>query len=468
MGMQEPSSASVCSAPGRGNGKSLPDEDVLDILRLILRVEPLDVLLQKVVDTIAGAFNVKRVSLGVLDEKTGLFCPKALHGYPPERSVAIKRHAYTLERMKNDLRQEFRIGRGAYYIRSEDQKTAYDDEPDYIMNEDLVDVPRASPSDWHELDYIDFVMTDRLGNWIGWIEIDEPSDRKVPSKEVIDKIQILADLAAIAIENSKTYEDAVGAMMDSQGYLDLIVHDIGNMVGPLMYYMNGLSNSQSPDERSAFLARNASAVAESIRKLVENVRKFSEVKSSEPHLKDQYDLHEVLKECADAVKREFPTKTVNVTITCPERISPIMADELIRDLFMNLLSNSVKHTPGHEAEIGVRIAEGYSACTVRIEDKGRGIPDDKKEQVFARFAQRAEGVAGTGLGLSIVSLLVERYNGLISVKGRVPGDCSQGACFEVSFPKLLEPDRVDRLRVVDLGVVAGLDLAQWHSGARKA
>lgn len=468
MGMQEPSNPSRGTPPGPGPERTLPVEDVLDILRLILRVEPLDVLLQKVVDTIADAFNIKCVSLGVIDEKTGLFCPKALHGYPPEKAVSIKRHAYTLERMKNDLRSEFRIGRSAYYVRAEDQTTAYDDEPDYVMNDALVDVPRKSPSDWHELDYIDFVMTDRLGNWTGWIEIDEPGDRKVPSKEVIDRIQILADLASIAIENSKTYEDAVDAMVDSQGYLDLIVHDIGNMVGPMTYYVGGLTSSSSLDERSAFYARNAMAVAGSIRKLVDNVRKFSEVRASEPLLKEQYNLRDVLGECVETVRREFPTKTVKVTVTCPEKVSPIMADDLIHDLFINLLTNSVKYTPGHEVEIDVRIVEGYSACTVRIEDRGMGIPDDKKDRIFTRFVRRPEGIAGTGLGLSIVSLLVERYNGLISVKDRVPGDCSQGACFEVSFPKLLEPERVDRLRAVDLGATETLGTTQWNIDSRKA
>ncbi|MBU0624148.1 MAG: histidine kinase, partial [Candidatus Thermoplasmatota archaeon] len=57
--------------------------------------------------------------------------------------------------------------------------------------------------------------------------------------------------------------------------------------------------------------------------------------------------------------------------------------------------------------------------------------------IFSRFARRPDGVTGTGLGLSIVSLLVERYRGLISVEDRIPGDFSQGACFQISFPKVM-------------------------------
>ena len=421
----------------------LPVEDVLDILRLILRVEPLDVLLQKTVDTISDAFGIARVSLGVLDEKTNLFCPRALHGFPPESAVMIKRHGYTLERMKTDLRSELRIGRGSYYVRAEDQNTAYDDEMDYIVNAELVDVPRSSPSDWHEMDYIDFVMTDRLGNWIGWIEIDEPSDRRVPSKDVVDRIQILADLAAIAIENSKTYEDTVNAMNDSQGYLDLIVHDISNMVNPMLYYMNMLASNELPEDKRLGYTKNVVAVGESIKNLVDNVRKFSEVKTSEILPQEKYHLKEVVQGCVPDLRRSFPTKNILVKIDCQEPSSQVVADGLIHDLFINIMGNAAKYSHGPTAEMDIRIIEGHSAVTVMIADHGRGIPDSKKNQIFSRFAKRPDGVNGTGLGLSIVSLLVERYNGLISVEDRIPGDFSQGACFRVSFPKVANaPDEL--------------------------
>lgn len=438
--MQDSVRVSESTVQTEGQERSLPVDDILDILRLILRVEPLDELLQKTVDTIAGAFSVKRVSLGVLDEKTGLFCPRAMHGYPPEKVVAIKKHAYTLERMKNDLRPDFRIGRSAYYARAEDQTTSYDDETDYIVNLDLVDAPRRSQTEWHELDYIDFVMTDRLGNWIGWIEIDEPYERLVPSKATIDRIQILSDLAAIAVENAKTYEDAVSAMRDSQSYLDLIVHDIGNMVSPLMYYLESADIAESSEEKRAEQLRNAIGVGTTMRALVDNVRKFSEMKVSEFLPQQAVYLGPVLRECAHQLKRTFPEREIAVKLECDDDASPVLADDLIHDLFMNILNNAVKYTPGPKADIDVKVIEGYSAMTVAIEDRGRGIPDSSKPQVFNRFAKRPEGVQGTGLGLSIVALLVDRYKGLVSVRDRVIGDCTQGTCIEVSLPKAAGTD----------------------------
>jgi signal transduction histidine kinase len=438
MGMPNVAVGSEMTIPTAPSEALLPVGDMLDILRLISRVEPLDVLLQKIVDTIADAFNIKCVSLGAVDESTGLFCPRALHGFPEEKANAIGRHAYTLDRMRGDLKEELKIGRSCYYVRTEDQTLAYDDSIDYVLNPDLIGKTRSSPSEWHELDYIDFVMTDRLGNWIGWIEIDEPANGRVPSKATIERIHVLADLAAIAIENSKMYEEAVNAMRDSQSYLDLITHDIGNMVDPIVYYVSSIMASKNLTEREMAQCVNAIAVARSMRGLVDSVRRLSEIKASESSPRERFSLNDILRNCAVSVKHTFPDREIAVNLHCPDKNVEIIADNLIYELFMNLLNNSVKYTPRQMVEMDVGVEEEYSAYTVSIEDRGMGIPDDKKSQVFRRFSKRPEGIAGTGLGLSIVSLLVERYGGLIRIRDRVPGDYRQGVRFEISFPKIFE------------------------------
>jgi signal transduction histidine kinase len=415
---------------------------MLDILRLISRVEPIEILLEKIVGTIAETFKIKTVSLGMLDDSTGFFIPRALHGFPPDKASAIKKHAYTLDRMKSDLRDEFKIGRNSYYVRFEDQESAYDDSMDYILNPGLIEGVRSSPSQWHELDYIDFVMTDRLGNWIGWIEIDEPIDGVVPSKDVIDRIQILSDLAAIAMENSKIYEEAVDAMKDSQSYLDLIIHDIGNMVDPIVYYINCMLASKNLTEREVSQCMNAIAVARSMRTLVDSVKKTSEIKSSETTPKQKYVLRDVLDNCALSVQRTFPDRDIRISLQSPPRNIEVIADSLVYELFINLLNNAVKYTPRREVDIDLSISESNDGCTVSVGDHGIGVPDDRKERIFQRFSKRPAGMPGTGLGLSIASLLADRYGGIVSVRDRVQGDYSQGCCFDVVFPKVPDATNV--------------------------
>ncbi len=419
----------------RPQSSVLPIADMMDILRFISRAEPIDTLLQKVTNTISDSFGIGRMTICVLDERTGTFTPRAIHGYPPDKVLAIRRHSYTVERKRAELHDDFRVGRNAYYVRAEDKHFSFDDDLDYVLDPAAITKSRESPRHWHELDCIYLLMTDRLGNWIGWIEIDSPRDGTVPPAETVDRIQLLADLTSIAIENLKMYEEAINAMNESQGYLDLIVHDIGNLVNPLLYYLGTAQDGARLDNRTNDHLKKATAVAGATKNLVDNVRKLSEVKSSEFSARERYDLREVLVRCISNARRDFPSKDIIVSVDCPETESPVFADELIDDLFTNVLNNAVKYSPRSVAEIEVNVQDAHSAWTVRIADHGIGIPDEKKGQVFTRFAKRPQGVDGTGLGLSIVSLLASRYNGIVNVKDRVPGDHTEGACFEISLPK---------------------------------
>ncbi len=413
----------------------VPIPEMLEILRLISRVEPLDVLLERVANTISKQFAMKALTICVQDEETGVFRPRVVRGFPEDQKRAIRDHVYPLERKRDELDDKFRIDDNCYYVRAEGLTHVYSDDVDYISDVAKLSSTRNSSDEWHDLDYIDFVMTDRLGNWIGWIEIDEPENRKMPSRETIAKIQLLSNLTAIAIENSKMYQDAIDAVGESQSYLNLIVHDVGNLVDPLIFYLESMERAQRPQGDKSTQLTKAISLAREARNLVENVRELSNIRASDELPKRHYDLREVLVRCIASTKRDHPSKDVVVGFDCPYTECFVKADDLIFDLFSNILDNSVKYSGDTTAEFDVSIVDGHSAWTVRVEDRGIGIPDDKKGSVFSKFARRPDSHSGSGLGLSVVSLLVDRYKGLVHVKDRIPGDHGKGACFEVALPK---------------------------------
>ena len=87
-------------------------------------------------------------------------------------------------------------------------------------------------------------------------------------------------------------------------------------------------------------------------------------------------------------------------------------------VLVNLLGNAVKFSdPGSCVTVEVLRTEGEAVLCVA--DTGRGIPPEKLDTVFERFAQVEAGDArrnsGTGLGLAIARELVERSDGRIEV-----------------------------------------------------
>ena len=97
--------------------------------------------------------------------------------------------------------------------------------------------------------------------------------------------------------------------------------------------------------------------------------------------------------------------------------------------------------PGRpRARIDITAADGRAGWTrIEIADRGIGIPDDDKPDIFESFhrARTAAGYAGTGLGLAICRRIVERHGGAIGVADNPGG----GTRFHFTLPLAARPAR---------------------------
>jgi signal transduction histidine kinase len=109
------------------------------------------------------------------------------------------------------------------------------------------------------------------------------------------------------------------------------------------------------------------------------------------------------------------------------------SDRLIQAL-TNLLSNAAKFSsPG--AQVLVSLARHNGMLRIAIHDRGPGIPETFREQLFQKFAQAdasdARQKGGTGLGLSITKAIVEKLGGQIDVMMAPEG----GSIFFIDLPE---------------------------------
>ncbi|MCB9469377.1 MAG: PAS domain-containing sensor histidine kinase [Candidatus Obscuribacterales bacterium] len=104
-------------------------------------------------------------------------------------------------------------------------------------------------------------------------------------------------------------------------------------------------------------------------------------------------------------------------------------------VLINLLSNAVKFSPEGSSVI-LQLVDGLKEIEFRVIDRGRGVPEDKREIIFDRFRQveSSDGRRGkgTGLGLPICKTIVEAHGGSIGVGGSEV----EGATFWFTIPKV--------------------------------
>ena len=103
---------------------------------------------------------------------------------------------------------------------------------------------------------------------------------------------------------------------------------------------------------------------------------------------------------------------------------------LLRELFSNLLDNSIRYTPAG-GTVTARVGVAGESVQVDVEDNGTGIPDAERELVFERFYRiLGTGKEGSGLGLAIVREIAEVHHGSVQLLPSV-----RGTLFRVSLPR---------------------------------
>lgn len=108
----------------------------------------------------------------------------------------------------------------------------------------------------------------------------------------------------------------------------------------------------------------------------------------------------------------------------------ITADEQrITEAILELVNNAMRYSEG-PIEIGSELSATEFRIWVR--DHGKGIPEDRREQLFSRFSRGANTprAGGAGLGLSIVQAIGQAHGGTAYVESAV----GTGSTFGLALP----------------------------------
>ena len=147
--------------------------------------------------------------------------------------------------------------------------------------------------------------------------------------------------------------------------------------------------------------------------------------------KNLFSLDEQLRNCILLLQMMWENKDINFNIEL-DLVEYYSNEEMLSHVWLNLLGNAIKFSQ-NGGEITVKCYDEDSYIKVKISDKGIGMDDSTRNQVFEKFYQGdlTRTCEGNGLGLSLVKRTVDLCGGMIDVKS----DLGKGTDIIVRLPK---------------------------------
>jgi two-component system, OmpR family, sensor histidine kinase KdpD len=218
--------------------------------------------------------------------------------------------------------------------------------------------------------------------------------------------------------------------------LHAISHDLRSPLTAITTAAGGLRRtSLEPGDREA-LVQAIEGESERLAGLVEDLLDLSRIEAGAVNPRaDWCDLADVVSRAAVQVSARHGERPIELELPADLPLVRVDVAQLER-VFSNLLSNAVKFSPPGSP---VRVSGGSGAgkVTLRVTDRGRGVPRSQRSEIFEPFVRGAGTGQGSGLGLAICKGLVEANGGEIRLEAATGPDA--GATFSVSFPLVDQP-----------------------------
>jgi two-component system sensor histidine kinase BaeS len=140
---------------------------------------------------------------------------------------------------------------------------------------------------------------------------------------------------------------------------------------------------------------------------------------AQTYRKKEVAVSEVIQQALSIISPEFSAKNITVQYEAADNGTVFGDAERLRQLFGNLLDNSLKYTdPG--GELSIKVLKDDGSVMIDVQDSAPGVADAELDKLFERLyrvdSSRSRATGGAGLGLAICRNIVEAHEGTITAK----------------------------------------------------
>lgn len=219
-----------------------------------------------------------------------------------------------------------------------------------------------------------------------------------------------------------------------QEFISNVSHEIQSPLTSIKGFAKALeSDGLSEQERLHFI-KIIESESDRLSKLSDNLLKLTVLENDRhPIRHETYRADRQIRQVLLALEPQWDRKKLELNIKL-ESVTLTADQELMNQVWMNLIQNSIKFTP-ERGRITIRLFCKKNETIFQISDTGIGIREEDQIHLFERFYKadksRNRTNGGNGLGLSIVKKIIDVHHGTIEIISE-PG---KGTQFTVSLPR---------------------------------
>lgn len=223
-----------------------------------------------------------------------------------------------------------------------------------------------------------------------------------------------------------------------QRLIRILTHEIMNSLTPIINLTYSIQRSlkENVNDNEVVNALEDVEIIENRSKgllqFVENYRKLTKVGKLELA---NVDISVLLKNTVKVFREDFQISGIECRTEIEDGIYCALDDKLFAQAIINILKNAYEAL--HDTKnprIEVVLEKVNNAILIKIADNGKGIENDKLDDIFIPFYTTKENLpdgkaGGTGIGLSFVKQIISLHKGTITVNSKL----GEGTSFRIEL-----------------------------------
>ncbi len=282
---------------------------------------------------------------------------------------------------------------------------------------------------WIESTFKNLLMEPSVGAIV--INFRNISERKIAENQIRELNQELDQ----RVKQRTSELEEVNRELETFSYS--VSHDLKAPLRHIRGFIDLIMNNQSTElteEKIGYLQRISSSAFE-MAQLIDALLSFSRLNQAELR-KSRIQSAPMVQKVIKFFEPELQNRSITFQI---ESLPDVYGDEeLIRQVWTNLISNAIKYTGKKpEALIHIGSASNGNETTFFIKDNGAGFPMKYTEKLFGVFQRlhKTRDFEGVGIGLANVKRIIGRHGGRCGAEG----EQEVGATFYFSLPNMSHP-----------------------------